>query len=93
MGTLYILLNFAVNLKHALKIKVYFQKRKRDLVKQLGESMETSEKSHIKSRARGTSLVVQWLRLHSPNAGGQGSIPGQGTRSRMTQLNDPASCN
>ena len=29
----------------------------------------------------GTSLVVQWLRLHTPNAGGPGSIPGQGTRS------------
>ncbi|TEA23038.1 hypothetical protein DBR06_SOUSAS12510031, partial [Sousa chinensis] len=32
------------------------------------------------------SLVVQWLRLHTPNAGGPGSIPGQGTRSRMLQL-------
>ena len=31
----------------------------------------------------GTSLVVQWLRLHAPNAGGPGSIPGQGTRSHM----------
>ena len=31
----------------------------------------------------GTSLVVQWLRLHAPNAGGLGSIPGQGTRSHM----------
>ena len=29
----------------------------------------------------GISLVVQWLRLHAPNAGGPGSIPGQGTRS------------
>ena len=28
----------------------------------------------------GASLVVQWLRLHTPNAGGMGSIPGQGTR-------------
>ena len=27
-----------------------------------------------------TSLVVQWLRLCTPNAGGPGSIPGQGTR-------------
>ncbi|TEA31764.1 hypothetical protein DBR06_SOUSAS14110001, partial [Sousa chinensis] len=27
------------------------------------------------------SLVVQRLRLHAPNAGGPGSIPGQGTRS------------
>ena len=34
----------------------------------------------------GTSLVVQWLRLHTPNAGGPGSIPGQGTRSHMQQL-------
>ena len=25
----------------------------------------------------GTSLVVQWLRLHAPNAGSPGSIPGQ----------------
>ena len=34
----------------------------------------------------GTSLVVQWLRLHAPNAGGTGLIPGQGTRSHMPQL-------
>ena len=34
----------------------------------------------------GTSLVVQWLRLHAPNARGLGSIPGQGTRSHMPQL-------
>ncbi|TEA36818.1 hypothetical protein DBR06_SOUSAS310246, partial [Sousa chinensis] len=32
------------------------------------------------------SLVVQWLRLRSSNAGGPGSIPGQGTRSHMQQL-------
>ena len=31
----------------------------------------------------GTSLVVQWVRLHAPNAGGPGSIPGRGTRSRI----------
>ena len=34
----------------------------------------------------GTSLMVQWLRLHTPNAGGLGLIPGQGTRSHMPQL-------
>ena len=28
----------------------------------------------------GTSLVVQWLRLHVPTAGGMGSILGQGTK-------------
>ena len=32
------------------------------------------------------SLVVQWLRLHAPNAGGQGLITGPGTRSHMLQL-------
>ena len=28
----------------------------------------------------GTSLVVQWLRLHASIAGGMGSIPGQGAK-------------
>ena len=48
------------------------------------------------------SLVVQWLRLCTPNAGGLNSIPGQGTRSHMLQLKiwdaamkikEPACCN
>ena len=30
--------------------------------------------------------MFQWLRHHAPNAGGLGSIPGQGTRSHMPQL-------
>ena len=30
--------------------------------------------------------MVQWLRLCAPNAEGPGSIPGQGTRSRVLQL-------
>ena len=29
---------------------------------------------------KGTSLVAQWLRLHVPNAGGVGSIPGRGAK-------------
>ena len=37
----------------------------------------------------GTSLVVQWLRLRTPNARGPGSIPGQGTRFHMPQLKIP----
>ena len=49
----------------------------------------------------GTSLVVQWVRFHAPNAGGLSSIPGQGTRSHMPQLRvhmlqlkiGPAGCN
>ena len=39
----------------------------------------------LKSSPR-TSLVVQWLRLRAPSAGGLGSIPGRGTRSHMLQL-------
>ena len=34
---------------------------------------------------RGTSLVIQWLRLPAPNAGGPGSVLVQGTRSCMPQ--------
>ena len=33
--------------------------------------------------------MAQWLRLHVPNAGDLGSIPGQGTRSHTLQLEDP----
>ena len=38
-------------------------------------------KTHV-----GTALVVQWLILCAPNAGGPGSIPGQGARCHMPQL-------
>ena len=34
----------------------------------------------------GTSLEVQQLRVHAPNAGGLGSVTGQGTRSHMLPL-------
>ena len=30
--------------------------------------------------SQGTSLVVQWLKLHASKAGGMGSIPGRGTK-------------
>ena len=33
--------------------------------------------------------MVQWLRLHAPNAGGPGSTSGQGTRSHMCQPRVP----
>ena len=35
--------------------------------------------------------MVLWLRLHAPSAGGLGSIPGHGTRSRISQLEIPYS--
>ena len=41
-------------------------------------------------KVTGTSLVVQWLRLCAPNAGGLGTIPGQGTGSHMQQLRHSA---
>ena len=43
----------------------------------------------IQIKTTGTSLMVQWLRLYSSNAGGPGSIPGQGTRSHIQQLSIP----
>ena len=39
-----------------------------------------------KPMGEGTSLVVQWLRLHAPDARGPGPILSQGTRSHMLQL-------
>jgi len=40
----------------------------------------------LKNSKLGTSLVVQWLRLCSPSAGGLGSTLGQETRAYMLQL-------
>ena len=34
----------------------------------------------FKKQKEGTSLVVQWLRLHAPNIGGMCLIPGRGTK-------------
>ena len=39
-----------------------------------------SEAESIKTNEQGISLVVQRLRLQASNAGGVGSIPGQGTK-------------
>ena len=50
------------------------------------KSCKTFEVTKILNEWTGTSLVVQWLRLCALNAGGPGSIPGQGTRSCMSQL-------
>ena len=51
-----------------------------------GENWGLEGFSCIGKDFQGTSLVLQWLRLHAPNAGGLGSTPGQGTRSHMLQL-------
>ena len=43
----------------------------------------------LREQEGGTSLVIQWLRLCIPSAGGLSSIPSQGTKPRMLQLKDP----
>ena len=48
--------------------------------------MESSIIWKLENTGLGTSLAVQWLRLHAPNAGGPGSMPGRGTRAHMAQL-------
>ena len=44
---------------------------------QRGKKVQLSEDS---AKNLGTSLVVQWLRLHASSVGAPGSIPGQGTK-------------
>ena len=55
-----------------------------------GEEITRSEYQEV--RLLGT-ILEEWLRLHNPNAGAPGSIPGQGIRSHVPQLKDPACCN
>ena len=63
-------------------LTLLFQKLKYFTV--LGISIHNDVNS--KTESTGTSLVVQWLRLCAPNAGGVGLIPGLGTRFHMPQL-------
>ena len=61
----------------------------------LGKSRETEFFRYLKIKFRsgdGTSLVVQWLRLHAPNAGVPWLIPGQGSRSYMPQRRSKILC-
>ena len=46
----------------------------------------------FKTNNPGTFLVIQWLRLFSPSAGGLGTIPGEGMRSHMLQLRSKILC-
>ena len=65
----------------------------------LSSATANSEGSYQEGSIR-TSLVVQWLRLCTPNAEGSGSIPGQRTwfhmlqwRGHMPLLKDPVCLN
>ena len=44
------------------------------------------DKRLLKKKCNGTSLLVQWLRLHAPTAGGIDSIPGWGTKILHAQV-------
>ena len=43
-------------------------------------------KGTLKIFQRGTTMVVQWVKLPAPNSGGPSLIPGQGARSHLPQL-------
>ena len=58
----------------------------------LWERIEKRLSYRIKVEEKGTSLVIQWLRLCAPRAGGLGLIPWPGNRSHMLQLRDPVCC-
>ena len=60
------------------------KKKKKEGKKEERKKRRKKEKKERKKER--TSQVVQWLRLHAPNAAGLGLIPGQGTRSCMLQL-------
>ena len=48
-------------------------------------STPTQGQEYGLKKKQGTSLVVQWPRVHASNAGSQGFITGQGTRPHMLQ--------
>ena len=43
---------------------------------------DTQRRSCVKT-GKGTSLLVQWLRLCASSVGGLGLVPGQGSRSHV----------
>ena len=46
----------------------------------------TKGRTRLSDSTPGPSLVAQWLRVCTPNAGDLGSTPAQGTRSHTLQL-------
>ena len=59
------------------------------IIKKTLELNEFENNIYMLKLFHGASLVVQWLRLRAPNAGGPGSIPGQETRFHVLQLKIP----
>ena len=54
---------------------------------QTGLKRLSSSSSTLMKKWKGTSLLVQWLRLCTPNAGGPGSIPHAATKTWYRQMN------
>ena len=52
------------------------------------DSERDGDNPFIKGRL-GPALVVQWPRLHTPKAGGMGSIPGQGIFNMLHGVRPP----
>ena len=57
----------------------------KEIIAKIPQVWQKTKTYRFKKPSAETSLVVQWLRLLSPSAGGMGSIPGGGTRSCMQQ--------
>ena len=64
-----------------------------DFLSSASMSLNLCRIRHIKNKIGGTSLVVQWLRLHAPTAGGLCFIPGRGTKIPHTATKDPECLN
>ena len=56
------------------------------------EEIIINEYISVKRKCMQDFLGGQWLRLCAPSAGDLSSIPGQGTRSHMPQLNKDLGC-
>ena len=66
-----------------IAVIAYIKKEGRSQISNLTlqpKELEKEEQTKLKASGRGTFLAVQWLRLRASNAGGVGSIPGQGTK-------------
>ena len=80
---------------------IYIQKNRKQDSKRIAYERLLQPIHKSQEAEAGTSLVAQWLRLRTPNGGGLGSIPGQGTRSHMraatksshAATKEPACCN
>ena len=71
----------------AICLTKFWAKRCTDVKHSWGRCLFVDFWSDLESGGKmGTSLVVQWLRLRAPNAGGTSSILAQRTRFHMPQL-------